>query len=70
MIRDAVIGEDGDIVGWFELTDARGLRKDSPCSGEARMGHKRRHTAPPLELPNTLVPAHPQLDFGCVSGGV
>mmetsp|Transcript_39026 Transcript_39026/g.112092 ORF Transcript_39026/g.112092 Transcript_39026/m.112092 type:complete len:576 (-) Transcript_39026:115-1842(-) len=38
LIQDAVIAEGGEVVGWFELTDDRGLRKGIPCSGEVKLG--------------------------------
>jgi len=38
LIRDAVIAEGGEIVGWFPLTDTRGLRQGTPCSGQLKLG--------------------------------
>merc|ERR1740121_2271764 len=38
LIQDPVIGTSGEIVGWFPLTDARGLRRGTPCSGELKIG--------------------------------
>jgi len=38
LIRDKVIAEGGEIVGWFPLTDPRGLRQGTPCSGQIKLG--------------------------------
>jgi len=38
LIRDPVIGSSGEIVGWFPLTDCRGLRRGTACSGEVKLG--------------------------------
>jgi len=38
LIRDQVIAEGGEIVGWFPLADPRGLRQGTPCSGQIKLG--------------------------------
>lgn len=38
LIRDTVIAEGGEVVGWFQLNDTRGLRNGIPCSGQLKLG--------------------------------
>jgi len=38
LIKDPVIIEGGEVVGWFPLTDARGMRQGILCTGELKLG--------------------------------
>lgn len=67
LIRDPVISEGGEIVGWFTLTDARGLRQGIACSGSLKLGLRidsphllRDNSSPGFGAPDDL---HSQSDW-------